>query len=324
MEKLIEVENLCKEFPIKKGFFNKQVGSIYAVNNINIDMYKQETLGLVGESGCGKSTTGRCILCLIPSTKGTVKFKGEDISNASKNLRSKMQIIFQNPYSSLNPRMTIKDILEEPLIIHKTMPKNELKTRINDLIDMVGLSSSSLVRYPHEFSGGQRQRIGIARSLALNPEFIVCDEPVSALDVSVQAQIINLLEELKKDLGLTYLFISHDLSVIRYICNRVAVMYLGEIIELSSVERLFSKPLHPYTQALLSAIPIPDPSKNINGKILLKGDLPNPANPPSGCKFHTRCIHSMDICKNIHPEKIEVEPEHYVNCHLYNSDVLEK
>ena len=319
MEKLIEIQGLHKEFPIKKGFFNKQVGAIYAVNNINLDIYKGETLGLVGESGCGKSTLGRCILGLISYTKGAISYTKFSINKASfkaqKSLRQKMQIVFQNPYSSLNPRMSIYESLREPFIIHKIIPKNAIDKRIKELIDMVGISSDVLNRYPHEFSGGQRQRIVIARALALNPDFIVADEPVSALDVSIQAQIINLLEDLKQELGLTYLFISHDLSVVKYVSNRIAVMYLGEIIELAPADLLYNNPQHPYTQALLSAVPIPDPNA-INNKILLKGDLPSPANPPSGCKFHTRCSYAMEICKIRHPEQIESANGHFVSCHL--------
>ena len=321
MEKLIEIQGLSKEFPIKKGFFNKQVGAIFAVNNINLDIYKGETVGLVGESGCGKSTAGRCIMGLIPPTKGTIKFNGIDINRVNRKekklLRQKNQIVFQNPYSSLNPRMTIYESLKEPLIVHKNVFKGSKDQRIKALIDMVGISLDVLNRYPHEFSGGQRQRIVIARALALNPEFIVADEPVSALDVSIQAQIINLLEDLKNELRLTYLFISHDLSVVKYVSNRVAVMYLGEIIEIAQVEQLYNTPLHPYTQALLSAIPIPDPDANTN-KILLNGDLPSPANPPSGCKFHTRCGYVMEICKTIPPEQTEPQLGHFVSCHLVN------
>lgn len=320
MSKLIEIKGLSKEFPINKGLFNKQVGAIYAVNNIDLEIHKGEILGLVGESGCGKSTTGRCILGLINPTKGSIKFNGTELFNIDKktinSLRKKMQIIFQNPYSSLNPRMSIKEILEEPLIIHNAVPKNQINTRIKELLDMVGLSSSILNRYPHEFSGGQRQRIGIARSLALKPDFIVADEPVSALDVSIQAQIISLLEDLKKDLGLTYLFISHDLSVVRYISDRIAVMYLGEIVEIASVEFLYTNPQHPYTKALLSAVPVPDPNNDLSKRILLKGDLPNPANPPSGCKFHTRCDYAKDICKVQNPEYKEIEKDHWAKCHL--------
>lgn len=320
MEKLIEIKNLSKKFPIKKGFFNKQVGAVHAVNNVSLDIYSGETLGLVGESGCGKSTMGKCISGLIKPSKGNIKFNGIDFfdtnSKNTKLIRKKIQIIFQNPYSSLNPRMTIREILEEPLIIHKTLPKNQINSKILTLIDTVGLDSNVLSKYPHEFSGGQRQRIGIARSLILNPEFIVADEPVSALDVSIQAQIINLLEDLKKSLSLTYLFISHDLSVVRHVSNRVAVMYLGEIIEIAPVELLYSNPQHPYTKALLSAIPVSDPNFNSANKILLKGDLPNPVNLPSGCKFNTRCDYVMEICKNQEPKELEIKKEHFVKCHL--------
>jgi oligopeptide/dipeptide ABC transporter ATP-binding protein len=322
MKKLIEIKELSKEFPIKKGFFNRQIGAVHAVNNVNLDIYAGETLGLVGESGCGKSTTGRCILGLTDVTKGNIKIDGIELNNTDsktlKNLRKRMQIIFQNPYSSLNPRMSILDSLKEPFIIHKTLKGKALNQRLSELLDMVGLSTNILSRYPHEFSGGQRQRIVIARALALNPDFIVADEPVSSLDVSIQAQIINLLEDLKKQLGLTYLFISHDLSVVRFVSDRVAVMYLGEIIELAPVNLLFDNPKHPYTQALLSAVPVPDPDADKGNRILLQGDLPSPANPPSGCKFHTRCPRVMDKCKTQIPVQIETEKDHFVNCHLYN------
>jgi len=322
MKKLIEIKELSKEFPIKKGFFNRQIGAVHAVNNVNLDIYAGETLGLVGESGCGKSTTGRCILGLTDITKGHIKIDGIELNNTDpktlKNLRKRMQIIFQNPYSSLNPRMSILDSLKEPFIIHKTLKGKVLNQRLTELLDMVGLSTNILSRYPHEFSGGQRQRIVIARALALNPDFIIADEPVSSLDVSIQAQIINLLEDLKKQLGLTYLFISHDLSVVRFVSDRVAVMYLGEIIELAPVNLLFDNPKHPYTQALLSAVPVPDPDANKEKRILLQGDLPSPANPPSGCKFHTRCSYIMDICKTQIPVQAEIENDHFVNCHLYN------
>jgi len=321
MKKLIEIKELSKEFPIKKGFFNRQVGAVHAVNNVNLDIFEGETLGLVGESGCGKSTTGRCILGLTDITKGSVEIDGINITNASqktlKSLRRRMQIIFQNPYSSLNPRMSILESLKEPFVVHKTLKGKALNIRLSELLDMVGLSTSVLNRYPHEFSGGQRQRIVIARALALNPDFIVADEPVSSLDVSIQAQIINLLEDLKKQLGLTYLFISHDLSVVKYVSNRVAVMYLGEIIELAPTDLLFSSPKHPYTQALLSAIPVPDPTANKEKRILLEGDLPSPANPPSGCKFHTRCRYVMDKCKTLIPMQTEPEKDHFVKCHLF-------
>lgn len=322
MEKLIEIKNLSKHFPIKKGFFNKTVGNIYAVNNISFDIYKGETLGLVGESGCGKSTTGRCVLKLINATEGQIIFKGKDISNIKakelKDIRSKMQIIFQNPQSSLNPRMTVKDTLSEPLIINTKLSKQEITKRIDELVELVGLSKGCLNNFPHEFSGGQRQRIGIARALAINPEFIVADEPVSALDVSIQAQIINLLEDLKQELKLTYLFISHDLSVVRHFCDRVAVMYLGEIAEIATTDQLFNDPCHPYTKALLSAIPEPKPGKDHSQRVLLAGDLPSPANPPSGCKFNTRCPEVMPVCKTTCPPEFVVEHGHTVCCHLFS------
>lgn len=323
MEKLIEIKELSKEFPIKKGFLNKKVGAVHAVNNINIDIYKGETLGLVGESGCGKSTAGRCILKLIEPTKGEIKFKNRNIaffnSIELKKLRKKMQIIFQNPYSSLNPKMTVYETLQEPLIIQKTIPKKNIKKEIERFIDLVGLSSNILNRYPHEFSGGQRQRIGIARALILSPEFIVADEPVSALDVSIQAQIINLLQDLKNEFNLTYLFISHDLNVVKYISNRVAVMYLGEIVELAASDSLFKKSLHPYSQALIKSVPVADPDSNTGSRFLLKGDLPNPVNLPSGCKFHTRCNYVMDICLNKHPDLADQGNGHFVRCFLYKN-----
>ncbi len=320
MDKLIKVQNLIKEFPIHKGFFNKKVGAVHAINNISIDIYKGETLGLVGESGCGKSTTGRCILGLEKPTSGTILFDGIDTNNCDadqkKELKKRMQIIFQNPYSSLNPRMTIGDTLKEPVAIHKHMSKSEIDTNIKKLLDVAGLPSTVLNKYPHEFSGGQRQRVGIARALVLTPEFIVADEPVSALDVSIQAQIINLLQDLKEELSLTYLFISHDLSVVKYISDRVAVMYLGEIVELAASEELFNSPKHPYTQALLSAIPVPDPNNNESKRILLAGDIPSPANPPQGCKFHTRCKYVMDICKKEIPPTYRVQDNHQAACYL--------
>jgi len=323
MNKFIEVKNLLKEFPIKKGFFNKRVGAVHAINNISFNICKGETLGLVGESGCGKSTAGRCILGLIPPTSGSVKIDNLEITSADsktlQRLRKKMQIIFQNPYSSLNPRMTVKEILREPFIIHeKTLSRKATDKKIIELLDITGMSESVLDRYPHEFSGGQRQRIGIARALTLNPEFIVADEPVSALDISIQAQIINLMQKLKNDFGLTYLFISHDLSVIRYVCDRVAVMYLGEIAEIAPTQKLYSTPKHPYTQALLNSVPVPDPNKDLSSRIILKGDLPSPVNMPSGCKFHTRCPYVMDICSKIDPEYTKISEDHKVKCHLLN------
>jgi oligopeptide/dipeptide ABC transporter ATP-binding protein len=318
MQKLIEIKNLVKEFPIKKGFWNRQIGAVHAINDISFDIFKGETLGLVGESGCGKSTAGRCILGLLPVTAGAIKYSGEELTKfnpkAFQKMRQKMQIIFQNPYSSLNPRMTIKEILREPFVVHNR--KKEADKRVLELLDMVGLPQNTLGRYPHEFSGGQRQRIGIARALTLNPEFIVADEPVSALDISIQAQIINLMQQLKKDLGLTYLFISHDLSVIRYVCDRVAVMYLGEIVEIGTTEEIYSSPKHPYTQALLASVPVPDPDKKSSDKIILGGDLPSPVNPPSGCKFHTRCPHVMDICRTTCPSAVQISDSHTANCHL--------
>lgn len=325
MDKFIEVKNLVKEFPIKKGFFNKQVGAVHAVNNVSFDIYRGETLGLVGESGCGKSTTGRCILGLIPPTSGSIKIGDIETTSADsktiQHLRKKMQIIFQNPYSSLNPRMTIREILREPFIIHEKLSKKEMDSKVLELVDMVGMSESVLNRYPHEFSGGQRQRIGIARALTLRPEFIVADEPVSALDISIQAQIINLMQQLKNDLKLTYLFISHDLSVIRYVCDRVAVMYLGEIIEIALTSELYSSPKHPYTQALLSSVPTTEIEKDFSQRIILKGDLPSPVNPPSGCKFHTRCPYVMEICSKINPETTQISENHTANCHLLSHNL---
>lgn len=322
---LVQVKNLTKHFPIKKGFFNKTVGQVQAVTNVNLNIYKGETLGLVGESGCGKSTTGRCILMLLPPTEGEISIEGKKIIEVSsekkfisksKDLRKSMQIIFQNPYASLDPRMTVRDIVAEPLIIHKSVEKRGLDKRVKELLDMVGISPSMLDRYPHEFSGGQRQRIGIARALSLNPKFIVADEPLSALDVSIQAQIINLLEDLKKEFDLTYLFISHNLSVVQFISNRVAVMYLGEVVELAPSEELYSLPKHPYTEALMSAIPIPDPRRDLSQRILLEGDVPSPDNPPSGCRFHTRCKYAQEICTYQIPELLEKEPGHHTKCHF--------
>lgn len=320
-EKLVEIKDLVKHFPIKKGLFSKEVASVKAVNGVTLDIYKGETLGLVGESGCGKSTLGRCIIRLIEPTRGEVRFKGKDLlefdSNHLREARRHMQIIFQDPYASLNPRMTVGNIVGEPLTIHRMVKtKKEKIDRVVELLHEVGLRPEVLNRYPHEFSGGQRQRIGIARAIALNPEFIVCDEPVSALDVSIQAQVINLLSNLQQKLGLTYLFIAHDLKVIEYISNRVAVMYLGEIVELAKSEDIYREPLHPYTQALLSAIPVPDP-KAKKKRILLGGDIPSPISPPPGCPFHTRCHYKIEErCKTEHPKLRELRPGHWVSCHL--------
>ncbi len=316
---LIQIQGLSKHFPIHKGFFNRKVGDVQAVTDVDLTIYEGETLGLVGESGCGKSTLGRCILQLIRPTAGSVLFEGEDLTQLSnaqlRPLRQKMQLIFQNPYSSLNPRMTIGEILKEPLEIHKLYMGKALRQRIDELLDMVGLPKDAFDRYPHEFSGGQRQRVGIARALALNPKFIVADEPVSALDVSIQAQILNLLADLKKEFNLTYLFIAHNLSVVEYISDRVAVMYLGKIAEVAPARELYQKPLHPYTKALLSAIPVPDPTVDHSQRIYLEGDLPNPANPPSGCRFHTRCPYVIDKCRQEIPMGIEYLPQHIGFCH---------
>lgn len=318
-EYLIKIKNLSKHFPIKKGFFNKTIGHVQAVTDLDLDIKKGETLGLVGESGCGKSTTGRCILRLLQPSKGHIYFENRDIQLFNNKdlsyLRKKMQIIFQNPYSSLDPRMTVRQIVSEPLIIHKIVEKKQIDKRLKELLDMVGIASHMTERYPHEFSGGQRQRLGIARALALNPQFIVADEPVSALDVSIQAQIINLLLDLKKELNLTYLFIAHNLSVVQYVSDRVAVMYLGEIVELALAKNLYKKPRHPYTEALLSAIPIADPTLDRSNRILLEGDVPSPDTPPPGCKFHTRCVYAKDKCKVELPQLEEKAPNHFARCH---------
>ena len=301
---LVEVRNLKMHFPIHRGIiFQRQVGAIKAVDGINFSMVKGETLGLVGESGCGKSTTGRALLQLYRRTEGEVIFEGTDLTKTKgedlRKMRRRMQMIFQDPYASLNPRMTVGSIVGEPLEVHNIgSTKKERQERVQELLKIVGLNPYFVNRYPHEFSGGQRQRIGVARALAVNPAFIVCDEPISALDVSIQAQIINLLEDLQDELGLTYLFIAHDLSVVRHISDRIAVMYLGKIVELADRDELYADPMHPYTQALLSAVPIPDPV--IEGKrkrIILEGDVPSPANPPKGCHFCTRCPRVMDVCR---------------------------
>jgi len=319
---LVRVENLKKHFPITRGIiFQRQVGAIKAVDGISFDVYKGETLGLVGESGCGKSTTGRTVLQLYRPTEGNVYFDGEDLvemkGEALRRQRRKMQMIFQDPYASLNPRMTVGNIIGEPLEVHHVASGKERQERVQELLKLVGLNPYFVNRYPHEFSGGQRQRIGVARALALNPTFIVCDEPISALDVSIQAQVVNLLEDLQKDLGLTYLFIAHDLSMVRHISDRVAVMYLGKIVELTDRDELYSDPQHPYTQALLSAVPIPDPVvEEKRQRIILQGDVPSPANPPKGCNFNTRCPKAMQICKEQEPEFKEITPGHWCACHL--------
>ena len=318
---LLEVKNLKKYFPVKKGLFKKKESFVRAVDDISFDIYNGETLGLVGESGCGKSTTGRMLLKLIESTEGQIIFQGKDISKMTDDeirpLRKDIQMIFQDPYASLNPRMTVGEIIAEPLIVHQMYKDNEeMKKRIHELLGMVGLSSYHSVRYPHEFSGGQRQRIGIARALAADPKLIIADEPVSALDVSIQSQVLNLMQDLQRDLDLTYLFIAHDLSVVEHISDRVGVMYLGKIVEITDKDTLYDKPLHPYTQALLSAVPVPNPRVE-KKRIILEGSIPSPLNPPSGCTFHTRCKHAKDICKKVKPEFKEVEDKHYTACHLY-------
>ncbi len=320
-ETLVEIDGLRMHFPIYKGILRRQVGAIKAVDGLTFDIRRGETLGLVGESGCGKSTTGRAILRLYDPTGGHIKFEGNDIaefSNAEMRLmRPRMQMIFQDPQASLNPRMTVGSIVSEPLDEHGRVSGEEKRKRVGELLDAVGLSSTYVNRYPHEFSGGQRQRIGIARALALEPDFIVCDEPIAALDVSIQAQVVNLLEDLQKKMGLTYLFISHDLSMVEHIADRVAVMYLGKIMELASVKNLFKTPKHPYTRALLSAVPIPDPKVEAKREhIILKGDVPSPANPPKGCVFSTRCPNAEKKCFDQAPQWRDVGRDQYVACHL--------
>ena len=321
---LLTVRGLKMHFPITRGIiFQRQVGAIKAVDGLDFTMYKGETLGLVGESGCGKSTTGRAILQLYRPTEGSVNFEGVELTQTRgeelRKMRRRMQMIFQDPYASLNPRMTVGSIIGEPLEVHGIgANKRERHERVQELLKTVGLNPYFVNRYPHEFSGGQRQRIGVARALAVNPAFIVCDEPISALDVSIQAQIINLLEDLQEELGLTYLFIAHDLSVVRHISDRIAVMYLGKIVELADRDDLYENPMHPYTQALLSAVPIPDPQIEMQRKhIILEGDVPSPANPPKGYNFSTRCPRVMDMCREQEPPFKEYSPGHHTACFLY-------
>ena len=321
-DNLLVVKNLKKYFPIKSSFFRVTVGNVKAVDGVSFKIKRGTTMGLVGESGCGKSTIGRTLLRLLEKTEGEVYFNGQEIFSLSKKelrkMRPSVQIIFQDPYSSLSPRLPVGEIIGEAVREHGIVPKEDYDAYITRVMEACGLAEYHKDRYPHEFSGGQRQRICIARALALNPDFILCDEPVSALDVSIQAQIINLLRDLQKQFGLTYLFISHDLSVVEHISDTVGVMYLGNMVEYAETEKLFENTLHPYTKALFSAIPIPDPDYKMN-RVVLEGSIPSPANPPSGCKFHTRCKDCMEICKHFAPDFNEVEPEHYCACHLYNS-----
>jgi oligopeptide transport system ATP-binding protein len=319
---LLRVENLVKHFPITQGIIlQKQIGAVHAVDGVSFDVRRGETLGLVGESGCGKSTTGRTILQLYKPTAGQVHFDGVDLVSLKgedlRLMRRRMQMIFQDPYASLNPRMTLTDIIGEPLVVHNVAKGKELNERVEHLLELVGLNPGFASRFPHEFSGGQRQRIGIARAIALQPSFIVCDEPISALDVSIQAQVVNLLEDLQEKFNLTYLFIAHDLSMVRHISKRVGVMYLGIIVELTDRDELYENPLHPYTQALLSAIPIPDPFlEEKRRRTILQGDVPSPVNPPSGCRFRTRCPIAEASCAEKQPEFRELKPGHFVACHF--------
>ena len=318
---LLKVDGLVKHFPITRGIFRRQVGTVKAVDGISFEIKGRETLGLVGESGCGKSTTGRVILQLLEATSGKVFFKEHELTSISKTdlrkQRPQMQMIFQDPQDSLNPRMTVGSIISEPMLEHQRLKKKQRQERVEQLLNSVGLDPNVTNRYPHEFSGGQRQRIGIARALSLSPDFIICDEPIAALDVSIQAQVINLLEDLQEEFGLTYLFISHDLSMIRHIANRVAVMYLGRIVELASSQELYSRPIHPYTKALLSAVPLHDPVLEKKRKrTILTGDVPSPADPPSGCHFSTRCPVAEENCFKIAPEWREISSSHSVACHL--------
>lgn len=317
---LVEVKKLQKVFPVKKGLLGKPK-LLHAVDEVSFAIQKGETFSLVGESGCGKSTTGRLVTRLLTPNQGEVWFNGRDISHLNENqmrpIRKEMQMVFQDPYASLNPRMKVKDLVAEPLLIHTKMSRKEREKLATELLEVVGLNSYHAERFPHEFSGGQRQRIGIARALSVRPSLIVADEPVSALDVSIQSQVLNLLQDLQEEYGLTYLFISHDLSVVEHISDRIGVMYLGALVETAGKDALYDNPLHPYTQALLSSVPVPDP-KQKSERIILKGDLPSPVDPPSGCRFHTRCPACMEVCKQVTPVFKEIEPGHQVACHLYD------
>ncbi len=319
---LIQVRNLKKYFPIYRGsIIQRHVGDIKAVDGVSFDIYPGETLGLVGESGCGKTTTGRTILQLYEPTDGQIIFEGVDLTTLKENdlrrMRSHMQMIFQDPYASLNPRMTVGSIVSAPLEVHKVARGKEKRERVNELLELVGLNPEFVNRYPHEFSGGQRQRIGIARALALSPDLIICDEPISSLDVSIQAQVVNLLEDLQEQLGLTYLFIAHDLSMVRHISDRMAVMYLGKIVEMADRDEIYLHPLHPYTQALMSAVPVPDPDiAETRHRIILEGDIPSPANPPVGCNFNTRCPIAKEICFQEEPSYREIKGNHWTACHF--------
>lgn len=319
-ELLLDVKGLKKYFPITGGLFDSKRGEVKAVDDVSFYVKKGETLGIVGESGCGKSTTGRLLIRLIEASEGKVLFEDKEITRMSKSelrrTRRDIQMVFQDPYASLNPRHSVEQILEEPLLVHGMGTKEERKKQVREMLEVVGLSSYHAKRYPHQFSGGQRQRIGIAKALMTRPKLIIADEPVSALDVSIQAQVLNLMKDIQKEFGLTYIFIAHDLGVVRHISDRVGVMYLGRLIELANSEDLYENPKHPYTRALLSAVPIPDPDIK-RERTLIQGELPSPANPPSGCAFHTRCTECMDICKTVRPEERNLNG-HYVACHLYN------
>jgi len=319
---LLEITNLKKHYPIYGGIFRRQIGSVKAVDNLTLTLQQGETVGLVGESGCGKSTAGRTILRLTDPTEGSIRFEGQDVTSIRgeklRQLRQNMQMVFQDPFASLNPKMMVGHIVSEPIRNYNRIQEKALTEETMQLLERVGLPAEAYYKYPHEFSGGQRQRIGIARSLALKPKLIVADEPVSALDVSVQSQVLNLLQDLQDDFKLTYLFIAHDLSVVKHISNRIGVMYLGSLVEIAATDSMYRSPLHPYTQALISAIPVPDPLKR-KERIVLQGDVPSPANPPTGCAFHPRCVHATTICREVRPQLHQAAPGHQVACHLYTT-----